>query len=386
MSNKKIKKKRKRLSPEMKRRRNAARAKIASFLGVIAACAAVIVVINISSKTEIPLTVEADNYEYIGTTTTEVPVVTDIEGNAVPVIAETAETAVTEPLDPAIAAAASVIPKLRDTYPIDMVIRSEYAIVYDVEADEVLYAKNADEKCYPASTTKILTAATVLNNTPEDYVFTAGDELDFVNAGSSLAMLTKGCQLDTEMIIDGLMLPSGNDAAYTAAANAGKLIAGEENMLPAQAVQAFIDEMNRVAQLIGCRNTHFTCPDGFHNENHYTTVADMLKITLYAENFDMLTESAQKTDRYVTFLTGEQISWTNTNKLLHEYSDCYYLYATGMKTGMTDAAGHCVVATAERFGHQIICIVFGAESGDVRWNDTIALLDAAFVQVRNRGD
>ncbi|MBQ2823764.1 MAG: D-alanyl-D-alanine carboxypeptidase [Oscillospiraceae bacterium] len=385
MANKQNKKKRKQLSPEMKKRRNAARAKIASFLGVVAACAAVCVFIGMGSKSEISLTIEADNYEYIGTAyDTEAPVVTDASGDVISV-AET-EPVVTEPADPAIAAAASIIPKLRDTYPIDMIIRSQYAIVYDVEADEVLYAKNPDEKCYPASTTKILTAATVLNNVAEDYVFTAGDELDFVNAGSSLAMLSKGCQLDTEMIIDGLMLPSGNDAAYTAAANVGRVLAGEENMLPAQSVQAFIDEMNRVAQLIGCRNTHFANPDGFHDDNHYTTVSDMLKIALYAENFDMLMESVQKTDRYVTFLTGEQISWTNSNKLLHDYSDCYYLYATGMKTGMTDQAGHCVVATAERFGHQIICIVFGAEAADIRWNDTIALLDAAFVQVRNRGD
>lgn len=385
MANKQNKKKRKQLSPEMKKRRNAARAKIASFLGVVAACAAVCVFIGMGSKNEIPLTIEADNYEYIGTAyDTETSVVTDASGQVISVV-ET-EPVVTEPADPAIAAAASIIPKLRDTYPIDMIIRSQYAIVYDVEADEVLYAKNPDEKCYPASTTKILTAATVLNNVGEDYVFTAGDELDFVNAGSSLAMLSKGCQLDTEMIIDGLMLPSGNDAAYTAAANVGRVLAGEENMLPAQSVQTFIDEMNRVAQLIGCRNTHFANPDGFHDDNHYTTVSDMLKIALYAENFDMLMESVQKTDRYVTFLTGEQISWTNSNKLLHDYSDCYYLYATGMKTGMTDQAGHCVVATAERFGHQIICIVFGAEAADIRWNDTIALLDAAFVEVRNRGD
>jgi D-alanyl-D-alanine carboxypeptidase (penicillin-binding protein 5/6) len=59
------------------------------------------------------------------------------------------------------------------------------------------------------------------------------------------------------------------------------------------------------------------------------------------------------------------------------------MYATGMKTGMTDEAGYCVVATAERFEHQLICIVFDAESSDLRWNDAIALLDAAFVQVRN---
>lgn len=367
----------------MRKRRNAARARLASMLGVAALCAAVIILVRIGSGAETPLEINAADYECLAPQTELVTVGTAEDGT--PVLAPAPiEEENTPAVDPVMAEVAAITPKLKDTYPIDMIIRSQYAIVYDVEADEVLYAKNAEEKCYPASTTKILTSAVVLNNVGEDFVFTVGDELDMVNEGSSLAMLSKGNQLDTGMIIDGLMLPSGNDAAYCAAANVGRVLGNDENLSPAQAVQNFVDEMNRVAQNIGCTNTHFADPDGFHDDKHYTTVLDMLKITLYAEHFDRLNQAAATPYRYATFLTGEQASWENSNKLIQDYSDCYYMYATGMKTGMTDEAGYCVVATAKRFDHQIICIVFGAEASDIRWNDTIALLDAAFVQVRNR--
>lgn len=276
-------------------------------------------------------------------------------------------------------------PKLREEYPIDTVLQSKYAIVYDVQADEVLFAKNAEEKCFPASTTKILTAAVILDNAPEDFQFTAGDELDFVNPESSLAFINKGNVLDLETTIDALMLPSGNDASYMAAANMGRYIAKNDDLSPEQAVQTFVDEMNKTAKLLGAENTHFTAPDGFHDDDHYTTVLDMLKITLYAMEKPKLAASAAKPDAYATFVSGEEVSWTNSNKLLHESSgDAYYMYANGFKTGMTDQSGYCVVATAKRFDHDIVCLVFGADASDVRWNETISLLDAAFVQVKNR--
>lgn len=275
-------------------------------------------------------------------------------------------------------------PRLRSSYPIDMIIRSEYAIVYDIQADEVLYAKNADQQCFPASTTKILTSAVILDNVSDDFQFTAGDELDMVNPGSSLAYVNKGCVLDLPTMIDAIMLPSGNDASYVAAANVGRVIAGNDMITTEKAVQTFVDEMNRVAMYIGAENTHFTVPDGFHDDKHYTTVLDMLKITLYARQKPLLMESAGKPNKNATFISGEGIYWENSNMLLHEYSDNYYMYANGLKTGMTDQSGYCVVATAKRFDHDVVCIVFGAETSAIRWNDTIALLDAAFVQIRNR--
>lgn len=265
------------------------------------------------------------------------------------------------------------------TYPIDMQISSKYAVVYDVTTNTVLYAKNAEEKCYPASTTKLLTAALLLDYADEDFVFTAGDELDFVNPGSSLAYLNKGSQLSTEMMVDALMLPSGNDAAYVTAANIGRVIADNPNMSDEGAVKEFVTMMNRKAKRIGAENTHFANPDGFHDDNHYTTAMDMLKIALYAKDCDMIAESVQKVDLTQTFLSGEVIYWKNSNVMINPYSQFYYCYSKGMKTGMTDEAGYCVVELAERYDHQIIAVVLGGENSASRWNDTMALLDKAFV-------
>lgn len=366
-------KKKKVMSEAARRKRRIAIARIRAFLVVLVIVGGIAGLIKINKSIEVPLSVNAENYYQID------------EGFDDEDFLQEADEAFAE-TDPEISKYMVARPRLMEEYPIDMNILSKYAIVYDVQADQVLYAKNPEEKCYPASTTKILTASVVIDNAPEDIIFTAGDELDFVNPESSLAYVEKGNMLDLEMTIDALMLPSGNDASYMAAANIGRYILGDEEASPEASVQAFMNEMNRVAALIGTENTHFTAPDGFHDDDHYTTVLDMLKITLYARTKPMIMASAAKPERYTIFKSGEEVEWYNSNKLIQPDSVYYYLYANGFKTGMTDESGYCVVATARRFDHDIICIVFGAEDSNTRWEETIALLDAAFVQVRNRED
>lgn len=373
MSKNKHKRKRKRtLTEAARKKRRAAAARLKAFFAVAFLGAGIFGAVKLGRSVEIPLKVNAENYIQIIEETGEA----DAFENSLPVAEEVSAT---------LSKYSIPQPRLKDEYPIDMVIRSEYAIVYDIQGNDILFAKNPEERCYPASTTKILTASVLLDNVPEDFLFTAGDELDLVNPGSSLAFINKGNVLDLDMTIDALMLPSGNDASYMAAANAGRYIAKNDSMTAPQAVDRFMDEMNRTARLLGANNTHFTVPDGFHDDDHYTTVLDMLKITLYAMEKPALMASAGKTERYVQFVSGEEVSWTNSNKLLHESAgECYYMYANGMKTGMTDQSGYCVVATARRFDHDVVCLVFGAEASDIRWNDTIALLDAAFAEIRER--
>lgn len=377
---KKSKRRKKQLSPEAKRRQHAARLKIAFFMGVVAIFVGAGALLRLGSKVETPLEIVSEGYVCL-----ESDMIIDGEsvggenGEVIEVQKKSENEQSADPL-------AENIRKINITIPeacsIDMIIRSEYAIVYDSTANEVLYAKNADEKCYPASTTKILTSAVTAKNAKDGMVFRVGDEQSMVNAGSSLAMVNVGSELDLQMIIEGMMLPSGNDASYCAAANIGRLLGEDDNLSADGSVKLFMDEMNATLKNIGCENTHFSVPDGFHDPDHYTTVKDMLRITLYAQQFPIVTEAASTPDKFVTFLSGEQASWENSNKLIHEYSDCYYMYANGFKTGMTDEAGYCVVATARRFDHDVICIVFGASASDIRWNDTIALLDAAFVKIR----
>lgn len=272
----------------------------------------------------------------------------------------------------------------KDSYPIEMVIQTPYFVMYDVQGKQVLYAKNADERAFPASTTKILTAAVMMENTPDDIIFAVGDEQDLVMPGSSLAVLNKGqSRLDRDMMLDAIMIPSGNDAAYCAAAVTGRLMAENEDLSAKEAVNVFINKMNETAQEIGCTGTNFTCPDGFHDDNHYTTAMDLLRMTLYSEKFPQIAASGEKTYRELNYLSGESIFWNNSNKIIHPDSEYYYTYATGLKTGMTDMSGYCVVATAERFGHELIIVSLGSENSDLRWKEVIALFDAGFAYIRN---
>jgi D-alanyl-D-alanine carboxypeptidase (penicillin-binding protein 5/6) len=268
-------------------------------------------------------------------------------------------------------------------YPIETSLRSAYVIVYDVTEKQVLFEKSADKKCFPASTTKLLTAAVLIETMPEDTLFTVGDEQELVQSGSSLAMLQRGSVIDLPTMIDALMLPSGNDAAYCAAAAAGRYIADDETLSPKAAVDVFMNRCNEVLHDIGAADTHFTVPDGFHDDEHYTTAADMLRITMHAMEYPLLMESVGKPDTTDVFETGETVYWQNSNMLIHEYSDSYLIYAKGMKTGMTDEAGYCVSALARRFDHDIICITMGASASDIRWNDTLALYDLAFRYIRS---
>ncbi|MGN0667454.1 MAG: D-alanyl-D-alanine carboxypeptidase family protein [Huintestinicola sp.] len=309
------------------------------------------------------LTVEASSYTVLDALPSQSEVVAIMEEEARQV-----ENAIFEP---------------QESYPLDMIIQTPYFVVYDVQGKRVLYAKNAYEKCYPASTTKILTAAVMMAYTDEDQTFTAGDELDLVEPGSSLAYLNKGSVLDREMMLDAIMLPSGNDASYCAAATVGRIIADNEELTPEEAVNVFINKMNETAAEAGCTGSNFTCPDGFHDDNHYTTAMDLLRITLYSEQFKEIAESGSKPFRDCTFLSGEEIWWTNSNKLIQEDSEYYYMYATGLKTGMTEHSGQCVVATAERFGHEVIIVCLGSENAAVRWNETTAMFDAAFAYIKN---
>jgi D-alanyl-D-alanine carboxypeptidase (penicillin-binding protein 5/6) len=195
-------------------------------------------------------------------------------------------------------------------------------------------------------------------------------------------MVQPGFELDMETMIDALMLPSGNDAAYTAAANCGRVIAGDENLTSEEAVEVFMNRCNETLHAIGAADSHFSVPDGFHDDDHYTTALDMLKITINAMQYPMIMESVTKPYMTATFLTGESVDWNNSNLLIQNGSDAYYTYARGMKTGMTDEAGYCVSALATRFGHDVICITMGAEASDIRWLETISLLDSSFVHIR----
>jgi D-alanyl-D-alanine carboxypeptidase (penicillin-binding protein 5/6) len=343
----------------------------AAFIGAGLIAGAVFVVSKIPAPETAPLVIDGAAYSQI------------TEAVSAPVTVSLAPKEAAEQVMAYIDPSKEIKVTIPDSFPIETTLQSGYAILYDATSDRVLFAKNAESKAFPASTTKILTAAVLIDSVPPDTVFTVGSELSLVSEGSSLAGLTEGVELSLPQMIDALMLPSGNDAAYTAAVTAGRIIAGDETLSDRAAAAVFADRMNERLAAIGARNSHFTVPDGFHDENHYTTASDMAKISVHALDYPLIMEAAAKEYETVTFLSGETANWENSNKLIWDTSDCYYYYANGLKTGMTDEAGYCVAATARRFDHDLVCIILGGPASDIRWNETISLLDSGFAYIRD---
>lgn len=288
-------------------------------------------------------------------------------------------TAPESPEDPEGTAAATTAP--RQTLPQEFIDRNTFSgqvILYDVTAGETLYSKNSDEKCAPASLTKLMTALVAVKHTPEDYVFTVGDELSLVLPGSSVADLWSGNQLNLTQMLQALLMKSGNDAAYVTAVQVGRLIANDPDMDKTAAVKEFCEEMNRMAKDLGCKNTNFVNPDGYHDDKHLTTAEDMLKICIASLEDPVIAPVLATDEVDTTLVSGRQISWKNSNLLLDKESRYYYEGATGLKTGTTDEAGYCLAASATRDGRTTIAVVLGADDENGRWEDARGLLDLSF--------
>lgn len=228
------------------------------------------------------------------------------------------------------------------------------AVLIEQDSGRVIYAQNAEEQRLIASITKIMTALVALEEGElrEVYTVTAEDMAE----GSSM-YLKPGEELELEELLYGLMLSSGNDAALAIA----HCVAGD--------VAAFVDLMNHKAETLGMVDSHFANPNGLDAEGHYSTAADMAKLTACA----MGNQDFCRIVSTVSITLGERYL-TNHNKLLRRYEGCI-----GVKTGYTKAAGRTLVSAARRDGMTLICVTLS--DGD-DWNDHAALLDYGFANYR----
>lgn len=257
------------------------------------------------------------------------------------------------------------------------------AIVIDQENQDVLYEENARQMLYPASTTKILTALLVIEHVDLDEIVTVGDEICMVGTDGSRAGLKTGEQIAIRDLLAGLLLPSGNDAAYTLAVQTARRTSGNHSMNSREAVSCFAEMMNRRARQIGANNSHFVNPDGYHDEQHYTTAFDMALIAREAMKKSIFQEIVNKKSHR---MPGKNGIWENTNQLLDPESPYYYPASTGIKTGYTKPAGYCLVSSADIEGKGLIAVVLNS-SKDGQWKDSIQLLEYGTIkamQLRQR--
>ena len=235
-------------------------------------------------------------------------------------------------------------------------ISAESAIVMDADSGRVLYEKNAHTKQGIASTTKIMTALVVLENSKLNDIVTVS--YNAASTEGSSMYLKQNEQLTVESLLYGLMLSSGNDAATALAEH----ISGN--------IEEFAKLMNIKAKDIGMTNSSFANPHGLDNENHYSTAYDMALLTKYAMGNKTFKEISGTKNKIVQTKSGEYKYLTNHNKLLSMYEHCI-----GVKTGFTKKCGRCLVSYSVKNGVKLIAITLNAPDD---WNDHILLYDKYF--------
>ncbi len=215
--------------------------------------------------------------------------------------------------------------------------------VMESSSKRVLKSKNMSAKLAMASTTKIMTAITALENCPDlDQVFEISPKAVGV-PGTSL-YLRKGEKFSTRQLLYGLMLVSGNDASVAI----GEHVSGS--------LEEFVKLMNQTAIKIGATNSHFDNTHGLDSKTHYTTAYDLALITSYAMQNNTFKEIVSTKNTKITNSDGKTRYLKNKNKLLNSFEGC-----NGVKTGFTDDAGRCLVSSAEKDGMNVVCVVLNCQ-------------------------
>lgn len=235
-------------------------------------------------------------------------------------------------------------------------VTSEAAALFDEDGREVLYSKDAFERLYPASITKVMTALVALEYGNLSDQVTVTEDAVITESGATLCGIESGDVLTLEQLLYGLMLPSGNDAGAAIAVH----IAGS--------IEAFADMMNAEADRIGAVDTHFVNPHGLHDPDHYTTAYDLylifheaMKNPVFREITGTTAYTASYRDR-----SGQTVSktWKGGNWFMTgERETPAGITVIGGKTGTTQAAGYCLIMAEEAAdGGEYVSVVLKSDS------------------------
>lgn len=235
---------------------------------------------------------------------------------------------------------------------------SAYTVI-ERSTGKILFESNGKQRMAMASTTKVMTAILVIENL--DLLVTYQIPNEAVGIEGSSIYLKKGEKLTGEELLYGLMLASGNDAAYALA------------ILTSGSAEKFIELMNKKAKELNLNDTHFADPCGLKSENHYTTSNDLARLCAYAMNNETFRKVVSTKNYQIG--QGESVRYLyNKNRILGELEG-----GDGIKTGYTQKAGRCLCSSATRNGAQVICVVLN----DYNWfNDSKILINKAFSEYK----
>jgi len=233
--------------------------------------------------------------------------------------------------------------------------RAESVLVVDAVTGQVLYEKNADQQRAPASTQKLLTALVLLDSGDLNQklkVQASDTDVEPVKLG-----FKPGEVYTRRELLEVLLVHSVNDVARALARdNAGSL-------------EAFADKMNTKALQLGMQHSHFVNPNGLPAPNQYSTARDMARLALAAYHSSTIRSIVSTKELSFRFASGRVEEFHNTNLILRQYP-----YCNGMKTGYTQAAGHCLVSSGSTKGREVIAVVLGDRKRSWLWQDSCSLL------------
>lgn len=249
-------------------------------------------------------------------------------------------------------------------------ITATSATVIDCLDGKILYSENMDEKLYPASMTKVLTAILVVENcNMTDEVTISQSAIDSVQSGYLTANIKVGEVLTVEQLLNLLLISSYNDVANALAEHVGG------------STEEFVAMMNARAKELGCTNSNFVNSNGAHDTNHYSTAHDMALIGKQAMQYEEIktivnkiyyelgaTNKYEKTDRL----------YQTTNEMILSGSTNYYRYASGIKTGFTTPAGYCIMVYAEKNDIPLVAVVMKSTTSNSRYEDAKEVLEYAY--------
>ena len=244
-------------------------------------------------------------------------------------------------------------------------ITADYAILIEAATGRVIYEKNADEKAYPASTTKMLTCVLAIEKGDLDKTLSVSQRAAWTE--DPYVGFQQGDMLKERDLLKALMMVSDNSSAVVLAEGIGG------------SVEGFAKMMNDKAKEIGLKNSHFVTPNGLPDDDHYSTARDMAKIAAYGwhnEKFREFSGTEMDTIEWVSPVNKRMVV-KNSNKLLGTMPG-----VNGIKTGWTNAAGGCLAASAKRDGVQLIAVVLHSDDVNTRFTEAGKLLEYGFSKVK----
>lgn len=236
-------------------------------------------------------------------------------------------------------------------------LSAESWMLIDDSTGIVIAAKNAYERRYMASITKMMTALLALENgTMTDTIEITRDV--YINMDSRVRI---GHAFLMGDLITEMMMVSDNDAAYALA----KHVAGD--------TLSFYDMMNRKAMYLGMDSTHFANPNGMPNDNNFSSAADLVKLARYCMRDSAFAAIVGTAEKKIPMIDGRHLDCRNSNALIHTYEGC-----TGIKTGFTRQAGYCLASQATRNGITLTLVLLNSRTFRSRFIESAAILDYGF--------